>query len=361
MTSLKQTSILLLLLICSTFTFAQNFKINGTVTDLPDGSWLYLRTASPEKILDSSRIANGKFSLNGKSTEKVTRVILFTAKYTNYVSFWAENTITMTLKNGEFKKAMIKGSATQDEENIRSKLNEPTRKLQDSLTQLLATVKDDAGKKELKEKLNAARNVERELDIAFVKHNPRSLIAANILSIYSSTWEKEKVKELYNNLSVEMKKTSFGENIKEFIALNKSVKIGDQYVDFEQLNANGKKIKLSSIKGKYILLDFWASWCGPCREENPNLVKTYIAFKDKGFNILGVSADDNKDYWLKAIKDDQLSWENVSDLKGDKNIAALIYGINAYPTNFLIDERGIIIAKNLRGAALDKKLQELLP
>ena len=361
MTNFKPINIFFVLLISSISTVAQTFNIKGTTTGIEDGTWLYLKP-DPNLPLDSVQIQNNKFSFSGQLAGEASNVILFTAKYTNYVFFWLENkSITINVKNGEFKKAIITGSAAQDEENLRSKLKAPNRKLQDSLTQLLTIVKDDVGKKELKEKLNAARNAEKELDMIYVKNNPNSIIAANLLSIYSSTWGKEKSSELYENLSANIKNTSYGKTIHDFIILNKDIKIGGKFADFEQLNSTGKKIKLSAIKGKYILLEFWGSWCGPCREENPNLVKTYNAYKSKGFEILGVAADNNKEQWLKAIKDDQLPWENVCDLQGDKNAAALIYGINAYPTNFLIDEKGIIIAKNLRGDALNKKLQELLP
>ncbi|TKC13246.1 AhpC/TSA family protein [Pedobacter polaris] len=361
MKNLKNLSILLMLLISSVSAIAQTFNITGTTTGLADGTWLYLRTSSPEKTLDSTKVKNGKFNLVGKTNEKVSQLAVYTAKYENYVFFWAEQNTHLQLKNGEFKKAIITGSKTQLQADLRNKLKEPNRKLQDSLIQLLAKEKDIAAKQELKEKLNTAKNAEREFDINDVKENPNSLISAYILSVYASNWGKEKSAELYNNLSSDMKNTTYGKTISDFIMLNKEIKIGGKFVDFEQANATGKKIKLSAIKAKYILLEFWGSWCGPCREENPNLVKTYNAYKNKGFEILGVAADEKKEQWLKAIKDDNLPWENVSDLKGDKNEAALIYGINAFPTNYLIDEKGIIIAKNLRGEELKKKLAELLP
>ncbi|TCC94438.1 AhpC/TSA family protein [Pedobacter frigiditerrae] len=361
MTNLKNLSILFMLSISSVSAIAQTFNITGQTTGIDDGTWLYLRTSSPEKTLDSTKVINGRFKLVGKTNEKVSHLAIYTAKYENYLFFWAEQNTHLQLKNGEFKKGIITGSKTQTQTDLRNKLKEPNRKLQDSLSQLLAKEKDIATKKELKEKLNTAKNAEKELDIKDVRDNPNSLISAYILSVYASTWGKEKSAELYNNLSSEMKNTTYGKTINDFINLNQEIKIGGKFADFEQANTADKKIKLSGIKAKYILLEFWGSWCGPCREENPNLVKTYNAYKDKGFEILGVAADDKKEQWLKAIKDDHLPWENVSDLKGDKNEAALIYGISAYPTNFLIDEKGIIIAKNLRGDALSKKLAELLP
>ena len=312
-------------------------------------------------MLDSTKVKDGKFILVGRTNEKVGQMLIHTKNFSNYLFFWAEKNTHLSLKNGEFKKAIITGSKTQAEADLRKKLTAPNQQLQDSLTGLIAKEKDTTIKKQLKEKLLDARNAEKELDMQGIKANPNSLISAYILSVYTSTWGKEKSNELFENLSLEMKNTYYGKTIKDFLMLNKEIKIGGKFADFEQANTTGKKIRLSNIKAKYILLEFWGSWCGPCREENPNLIKTYYTYKSKGFEILGVAADDNKAQWLKAIKDDNLPWENVSDLKGDKNEAALIYGISGYPTNFLIDEKGIIIAKNLRGDALNKKLEELLP
>lgn len=358
----KPISLLFLLLFIALNVFSQTFNITGTVTGLPEQTWLYIRTATPDLKLDSTQVVNGKFTLKGKMDDKVTRVYLHTPKYADYLSFWLEDSpLTIKLKSGEFRQAIISGSNTQLEDDLYIQLKAPNSKLQDSLALLLGAAKEESLKKDLKEKLKAAQQMERELDINYVKNNPNSLIAANMLQIYASTWGRELTNTLYQNLSTTMKNTRYGKSISDFISLNKDIKVGGKFADFEQTNTTGKKIKLSNIKAKYILLEFWGSWCGPCREENPNLVKTYKAYKAKGFEILGVAADDNKAQWLKAIKDDKLPWENVSDLKGDKNEAALIYGINAFPTNYLIDEKGTIIAKNLRGDALNLKLKELLP
>jgi peroxiredoxin len=130
--------------------------------------------------------------------------------------------------------------------------------------------------------------------------------------------------------------------------------------DFSQPDVNGKMVSLSSMRGKYVLIDFWASWCGPCRGENPNVVAAYNKFKNKNFTILGVSLDDNKDKWLKAVEQDGLTWTQVSDLKGWENAAAQDYGVRGIPANFLVDPNGNIVAANLRGPALEAKLQEIL-
>ena len=139
------------------------------------------------------------------------------------------------------------------------------------------------------------------------------------------------------------------------------VEVGKPAPEIELPTSDGKTIKLSDYKGKIVLVDFWASWCGPCRQENPNVVKAYNQYKDKGFTILGVSLDQKKEPWLKAIEKDQLTWSHVSDLKYWQNEVAVQYGINSIPASYLLDPNGKIIGKNLRGEALAKKLAELMP
>lgn len=338
---------------------AQQFKIDGTSEGLADHTWLYLKTANEIK-LDSCEVIGNKFNLKGQITETAQPVILHNSKFSNYVFFWLEpKTIQVTLKNNEFKKAIIKGSEAQNENERLAKLIEPFNKTIDSLSLILKTVKNDQGHTMLT--YQAARKRQEQAYQQYVLNNPNSLIALYVLSVYSISWGKVKTEELFNKLTTTLKDSEKGKKIKDFIAYNQEISIGKKYLDFEQMSSTGKNIKLSSIRDKYILLEFWASWCGPCRAENPNLVKTYAEYKDKGFEIFGVSADEDKAAWLAAIKADNLPWNNVCDLKGDKNLAVLIYGISSFPTNYLIDRNGIIVAKNLRGEALKNKLAELLP
>lgn len=361
-TSLNVAIILALFIQFNALAQKAGFVINGQVAGLKDNTKIYLRNSKPQKIIDSAIVMGGRFMMKGRINEQAQQAIIFTAKYENYVFFWVENKpMSIVLKAGEFKKAIIKGSATQEENNTLQAASAQLSFKQDSLNKILSKNPSTAEREGLLKQLAALRNEEQQVDINYVKQHPNSLIAANLLNVYSSTWGKEKTESLYKNLSPAMKQTSYGKEISAYISLNKNVKVGDKFQDFEQQNTLGKKIKLSDIKGEYVLLDFWAAWCGPCREENPRLVGLYKQYRGKGFNILGVSADDNKTAWLDAVKKDGLLWENVSDLQGDKNKAALIYGVAAYPTNYLIDKNGIIIAKNVRGKALEDKLKELLP
>ncbi|MGE0562479.1 MAG: redoxin domain-containing protein [Flavobacteriales bacterium] len=195
----------------------------------------------------------------------------------------------------------------------------------------------------------------------FVAKNSSSVVAPYLsLRYLLSSYEIPQIETLIASFKDDAKKSIYMTNITDRLAVLKNSQVGSPAPDFSMNDANGNPISLSSFKGKYVLIDFWASWCGPCRAENPNVVAAYKKFSKKGFDIFGVSLDENKDKWLAAIQKDGLTWQHVSDLKGWANAAAKLYGVNSIPHSVLLDKEGVIIAKNLRGEELHKKLGEVL-
>jgi peroxiredoxin len=196
----------------------------------------------------------------------------------------------------------------------------------------------------------------------FVFTNRNSIVAPYFSLVYLPEAGKEDLlKSVYDTLTPAVKKSYFGTKLEELISSMSKTSIGVMAPDFTQNDPAGQPVSLSSLRGQYVLVDFWASWCAPCRQENPNVVNAYNAYKDKGFTIIGVSLDQDKAAWEKAILDDKLTWTHVSDLKYFENAVAKTYGIRSIPASFLLDKEGRIIAKDLRGDALAIKLAELIP
>lgn len=204
--------------------------------------------------------------------------------------------------------------------------------------------------------------LEDSLNLNFVQSNPNSIISLDIISSNLSHSNKNYInKKLLSYLDENLINSPKGQRINASLYNQGLYNIGSIAPDFQQEDINGNPVKLSDFKGKYVLIDFWASWCGPCRKENPNVLEAYNLYKNQNFTVLGVSLDNpgKKADWLKAIEDDHLPWTNVSDLKGWENAAAKLYGVRAIPHNVLVDPQGKIIAINLRGNNLNDFLKNL--
>ena len=193
-----------------------------------------------------------------------------------------------------------------------------------------------------------------------IKQHPDSYVSLDMLEIFAGVIQPATFEPMYTGLSKRMRNTPKAISWKKRLDEAKKFDVGQPSVDFTANDQGGKPVSLSSYKGRYVLVDFWASWCGPCRASFPELINTYNQFKGKNFAILGVSLDDNKELWLKAIETDSLPWDQVSELKGASSDVAQLYNVTQIPQNLLIDPNGIIVGRNLTGKSLDEKLAKLL-
>lgn len=337
------------------------YAIIGKVTG-QDSGWIYL-IHRQSGLMDSAALDHGYFKFNGKAdTAEICRIRL----NDQAKSFFLENgKISMLILKDSLPNALISGTRTQDEFNyFQDELSKPIR------TRMAAVDKayDEANNKKNKkaadslDKLYTALDLEqKQLVSDFVKSHPSSVVSAFLVfNNFSYNASLGQLDSLYHLLDTTARISYFGKQLQILIAKTKMTSVGNAAPDFSCNDVYGRSITLSSFKGKYVLLDFWASWCGPCRIENPNIVTAFHQFHGKGFDIFGVSLDDNREEWLAAIKKDKLDWIQVSDLKGWEAQAADLYGVKAIPMNYLLDKNGIIIAKGLRGDELANKLATLL-
>ncbi|MEO5647047.1 MAG: TlpA disulfide reductase family protein, partial [Chitinophagaceae bacterium] len=257
----------------------------------------------------------------------------------------------------------ISGSAMNDDDKKLKEIMKPVLKWQEKNSKIYEAAfkaKDKVLMDSLDEVDFEVMYETRKVVAAFVKQNPNSIRGAlSIKQNFSYYAEAADMEPIYAFLDEKIKKSKLGEELNKMIATYRTVAIGMKAPEIVQNTPDGKRLSLSSLQGKFVLIDFWASWCGPCRRENPNLVKIFNEHKSKGFTIYGVSYDTKKDSWEKAIQDDGLAWSQVSDLKGGKNSTSEQYGIRAIPSNLILDKEGTIIAKNLFGKKLAAKLAEI--
>ncbi|PWT96928.1 MAG: hypothetical protein C5B52_14755 [Bacteroidetes bacterium] len=337
-------------------------KINGIEND-----WIYLYRVERGDKLDSVRANQGSFEFKGNIAHPEFCLIGFTEngeKQFPYSFFLDNSNIKIEAKKDSLNSLQVTGSPTQDELKDYDSKTRDLQKRNKELERQYQLAMMNRDKLKIDSIFKAAGELQdeaRQISIDYAKANRGSYVAIYQLNRNFSGDENPAIAQsAFDSLEPKIQQSFFGNNLKQSLDNARRTAIGTVAPEFALNDVNGKPVSLTSYKGKYTLVDFWASWCGPCRQENPEVVKAFRQFHPKGFEILGVSLDEEKDKWLVAIQKDGLNWTHVSDLKGWRSDVAALYGVQAIPMNFLLDKDGKIIAKGLRGEALAEKLAEVI-
>jgi peroxiredoxin len=358
------------------------FMISGEAKGLPNGKMIYLKTQNEVGLVlsvDSTKVKDGKFELKGKVKEP-SMFALYIKDIQQPVPFIMESgAIEIKVDKDSIWKSKISGTESNDSfQEFNDKTNAINKRLVDYQNKNIQKLMEAQQKKDnitIESLKSGYVKIQKEVDEymnQYPDQNPNSYISLLLVErlFNSQDFEYKKVKKTFENLNEELQNTTKGRAITEKLkAIEKNMKNPaaveklkslKMAPEFSAKSPSGTTISLKESLGKVTIIDFWASWCGPCRKENPNVVALYNQFHSKGLNIIGVSLDDDATKWKDAIAKDKLTWNHVSNLKGFEDPIAIQYEIQQIPTTFILDSKGNIVAKDLRGDELKAKVEELL-
>lgn len=348
------------------------YSISGTVENVPNGQKIYVAELNEENnqttVIDTIEVVDGKFSSDLPEKDKPTLSFLTIDGTRGNVLFIADNNpVQFKLYNDSLYASEVSGG--KDNELLYSyfgEVREANKNQAQNRNEMMAAFRenDSAELTRLQQRQEEMADENLQRKRAIVKENPNSIVSVMILQEIASSQmvSSSEVKELFDSLSPEVQNSRLGTMVEETIDRMSRVEIGSKAPNFSASTPDGEELALNDVLGKVTLVDFWASWCKPCRDENPNIVRVYEKYHDKGLNIIGVSLDrpGQKDKWEQAIEEDNLQWNHVSNLMFWQDPIAAEYGIRAIPAAFLLDENGVIVAKDLRGEDLENKVAEML-
>lgn len=336
--------------------------LNGSTPDSISQVYLYQVIEGSLELTDSAVVKANKFAFKEKNI--TPQVVYLALDDSNKIPVFIENNVVSVDFNGlTIENMTVTGSSVQTEWGLlKDELDVYDVQL-DSLYNLYFDASDVGNDVEMErigleyDKLDSVKlNVVKD----YINTNSRSYVTPYLIAKYLlNSADLDELMVLEDNLDEGVSNSIYVKSINDRIENLEKTKVGATIPDFSQTDKDGTPISINDLRGQYVLVDFWASWCGPCRGENPNVVNAYKKYKDRGFTVLGVSLDDNKENWLKAIEDDNLDWYHVSDLKGWKNSVAKQFGVQSIPFSILIDKEGVILGKNLRGEELQNTLSDL--
>ena len=341
-----------------------NYTIDITVSNTNDVTAYLIKRRDGEMVkFDSVDLVDGKGSFSGNIDLPEFYYIMLDGIRAYIGVFTEKGEIAVNVDANKPNEAKVSGSVSQqafDDFNASlSDFDVQTKAIIDDYNQA-REAGDEEKMKEVEASYNVVEEEKAEFTTNYIKQNSKSVVSAYLVMRNSYQYDVEELDAFVNSFDPSISSSFYVEYLTDRVATLKRVAVGQPFLDFEMVDPEGNTVSVASVaKDKYLLVDFWAAWCRPCRAENPNVVVAYNKYHDKGFDVLGVSFDEEHDKWIAAIQQDGLTWHHISDLKGWGSAAGKLYGIQSIPQNILINPEGIIIEKNLRGEALQKKLAEL--